>query len=154
MLKSVVDPHVLENLIKRLTRLTPESTRRWGTLTPPELLVHLNDANGIALNTHPSSGERAAGRPSRVIKIIALYLPFKWPKGIKTLAALDPRRNGTPPAEFEQDRARVIDGLRAIAGNRDGLLNPQHPMFGPMSRANWQRWAYLHIDHHLRQFGL
>jgi hypothetical protein len=31
---------------------------------------------------------------------------------------------------------------------------PVHPILGSMSRANWLRWAYLHIDHHLRQFGV
>jgi hypothetical protein len=30
---------------------------------------------------------------------------------------------------------------------------PPHPLFGPMSRAAWLRWGYLHLDHHLRQFG-
>jgi len=28
-----------------------------------------------------------------------------------------------------------------------------HPIFGPMSRSDWLRWAYLHMDHHLRQFN-
>jgi hypothetical protein len=28
-----------------------------------------------------------------------------------------------------------------------------HPLFGRMSDADWLRWAYLHADHHLRQFG-
>jgi hypothetical protein len=28
-----------------------------------------------------------------------------------------------------------------------------HPIFGPMSKADWLRWGYLHMDHHLRQFG-
>jgi hypothetical protein len=28
-----------------------------------------------------------------------------------------------------------------------------HPHFGRMSDAEWMRLAYLHMDHHLRQFG-
>jgi len=28
-----------------------------------------------------------------------------------------------------------------------------HPIFGGMSERAWLRWAYLHTDHHLRQFG-
>jgi hypothetical protein len=27
-------------------------------------------------------------------------------------------------------------------------------VFGRMSQAAWLRWAYLHMDHHLRQFGV
>ncbi len=30
----------------------------------------------------------------------------------------------------------------------------RHPVFGLMTRAQWGRWAYRHMDHHLRQFGV
>jgi hypothetical protein len=33
------------------------------------------------------------------------------------------------------------------------LVRQSHPLFGAMSAAAWLRWAYLHLDHHLRQFG-
>jgi hypothetical protein len=36
-------------------------------------------------------------------------------------------------------------------GRAPGLL---HPVFGQMSESAWLRWAYVHTDHHLRQFGL
>jgi hypothetical protein len=29
-----------------------------------------------------------------------------------------------------------------------------HPILGPLSQSEWHRWAFLHTDHHLRQFGL
>ena len=29
-----------------------------------------------------------------------------------------------------------------------------HPMMGPLSRTERMRWAYLHMNHHLRQFGV
>jgi uncharacterized protein DUF1569 len=45
--------------------------------------------------------------------------------------------------------------LADIATARRGRLGGQvHPIFGPMSESAWLRWAYLHADHHLRQFGL
>jgi hypothetical protein len=28
-----------------------------------------------------------------------------------------------------------------------------HAMFGQLSTSEWMRHAYLHLDHHLRQFG-
>jgi len=55
---------------------------------------------------------------------------------------------------FEQDRARVIRGLKELAVAPETQLAPAHFRFGLMSRADWHRWAYLHVDHHLRQFGL
>jgi hypothetical protein len=34
------------------------------------------------------------------------------------------------------------------------LEGREHPFLGKLSRAEWLRWAYLHMDHHLRQFGV
>lgn len=56
--------------------------------------------------------------------------------------------------EFDVDRAVLARELKRFAsqGRADGSF-PDHPMFGPMSFADWMRWGYLHTDHHLRQFG-
>ena len=29
-----------------------------------------------------------------------------------------------------------------------------HPIFGPLTTSQWMRWGYLHVYHHLRQFGV
>jgi hypothetical protein len=34
-----------------------------------------------------------------------------------------------------------------------GGMEP-HPVFGPLNVAAWLRWGHLHVDHHLRQFGV
>jgi hypothetical protein len=36
----------------------------------------------------------------------------------------------------------------------DASLEPAHGFFGTMSTRDWQRWAWKHTEHHLRQFGL
>jgi hypothetical protein len=77
-----------------------------------------------------------------------------WPKGAKTRPGVDPRREGTRPGDFERDRARVFDGMDHLAAAPGDGLARAHFMVGPMSRADWHRWAYKHVDHHLRQFGL
>jgi citrate lyase beta subunit len=66
----------------------------------------------------------------------------------------DPRAEGTQPAVFAQDLARAVAGLEGVAAAKPDQLEPVHGFFGTMSTADWQRWAYKHTDHHLRQFGL
>ncbi|MCA0390144.1 MAG: DUF1569 domain-containing protein [Bacteroidetes bacterium] len=29
----------------------------------------------------------------------------------------------------------------------------EHPYFGNLSKKQWSRLAYIHINHHLKQFG-
>jgi hypothetical protein len=66
----------------------------------------------------------------------------------------DPKAEGTRPSSFDQDLQRAAAGLEGIASAGPGTLEPVHGFFGTMSVSDWQRWAYKHTDHHLRQFGL
>ena len=43
--------------------------------------------------------------------------------------------------------------IEDVAGQPRKLRGSVHPIFGRMSERTWLRWAYLHTDHHLRQFG-
>jgi hypothetical protein len=105
-----------------------------------------------------ASGESAPGdistRATRtVIKWIALYAPMPWPTGIQTVPEFDQRTAGTPPGAFAADVATLEALLGRIGRRDDGAPWPRHPIFGRMSQRAWLRWAYLHMDHHLRQFG-
>jgi hypothetical protein len=149
-MRSIARTKDLEALVVRLRGLEPASQRRWGTLSPAEMLCHLGDASTSIL-AHPGGPPK----PRRLLfKLIALYSPTPWPSGIKTPAQADPRRDGSRPGEFERDRNRAIDGLRAMAQAPGSALPGYHGHFGPMSEWDWKRWAYRHTDHHLRQFGL
>ncbi len=149
-MKTVGDPSALSKLVDRLEALRPDTPRRWGTLTPGEMLCHLADATASVLVQ--SSSEAMPRHP--FLKWIALRLPLEWPRGLSTPAAVDPKDAGTKPGDFEADRRRAIDGLRTFATALDGALTSSHGAFGSMTPADWHRWAYRHTDHHLRQFGL
>jgi hypothetical protein len=66
----------------------------------------------------------------------------------------DPKADGTRPSVFDADLERAIAGLEGIAAASATALEPVHGVFGTMSVRDWQRWAYRHTDHHLRQFGV
>lgn len=93
-------------------------------------------------------------RSRRLIKGVALWSAIRWPHGWPTNPQHNPMVDGTRPSDFESDLARVVAGLRRIASAESGRLEPVHGFFGNMSARDWQRWAYRHTDHHLRQFGL
>jgi len=88
-----------------------------------------------------------------VLKWLVLYLPVRWPGGIPTSPELDQERVGTKLGGFSADVAQVETLLDVVTAPSTNLDGTQHPMFGRMSRAEWLRWGYLHVDHHLRQFG-
>jgi hypothetical protein len=96
----------------------------------------------------------ATGRLKKtLVKWIALYLPLPWPAGILTRPEIDQQCAGTRPVDFAADVAELELLLASITTREQGFEWPAHPIFGRMSEAAWLRWAYLHTDHHLRQFG-
>jgi Protein of unknown function (DUF1569) len=117
-----------------------------------QMLCHLGDACRVALGEKEVSP--ASGLLQRtVIKWIALYTPMRWRPGIPTRPEIDQHCSGTRPADFHADVSQVATLLNRIAARPADGAWPAHPIFGRMSSAAWLRWAYLHTDHHLRQFG-
>lgn len=104
MAKTVGEPAVLHGLLRRLGTIRLDGLRRWGTLTPHEMLCHLGDATDMALGVRPRKGE-APDRSRPLVKLMGLWAPIRG-------------------------------------------------FFGSMSVRDWQRWAYRHTNHHLRQFGV
>lgn len=152
-MKLLSDPGCKQELLARLGKIGPDTPRLWGKMTAAQMICHLNDSFlGIM-------GEKPMEIPPGftfwpAIKYIALYAPGKWPKGVPTRPEFDQQAgSGTPPAEFESDMRRLLQTMERFArGPRDFQFRP-HPMFKVMSEAQWMRWGYLHMDHHLRQFG-
>jgi hypothetical protein len=152
--KNVAQPEVLEELLARLARLEPETKARWGTMTAGEMVCHLADVGDMATGKRNVAVPDTHGWQSKVAKFLILNTALPFPKGVPTRAGLDPRREGTKPADFARDRARAAEGLRALAAIPGDRPGPVHGRFGPMTMADWHRQGYRHTDHHLKQFGL
>ncbi len=149
-MKYVTQPEVLDQLANRLGALRPDSRRRWGTLTPGEMLCHLGDAAASVLN----GPEPRRRRRRSLVKWVGLYSGIPWPHGVKAPSDVDPRADGTRPGDFESDRCRAIETLRALATAPAESFRRNHSIFGAMTTRDWHRWAFRHTDYHLRQFGL
>ena len=152
-MKTVADHPVVQSLVTRFQRLGPESQRRWGTMSPQEMLCHLGDAAEMVLRVRPRP-KPVPLRHRPVVKGFWLWTAVPWPHGVRTSPFLDPKADGTHPGDFERDRDRAIAGVRALSGAAPDTLEPAHGIFGVMSLRDWQRWAWRHTDYHLRQFGV
>jgi hypothetical protein len=141
-----------DELLRRLRTVRPESARRWGRMSAPEMVCHLADAFRMVLGHKPCAPVRVP-LPRPVMKWIALYLPLPWPSGIRTVPEIDQTIGGTKPVAFAQDLGTVEALMERFLVQAGGLAGQTHPVFGAMSPADWLRWGYLHTDHHLRQFG-
>jgi hypothetical protein len=153
-MKTLARPEDKEEILRRLRTLRPDCARRFGTMSAHQAVCHLSDSFRAVM------GRMAVSDGSTVLyrtfgKWIALYAPLRWPTGIATRPELDQAAGrGTAPGDFDKD----IADLEALVGEVTAIARifawQAHPLFGRMPESDWMRWAYLHMDHHLRQFGV
>ena len=126
----------------------PDATPRWGRMTAPQMVAHLADWLLMA------SGELKTAARSGVlryppIKQLAIYwLPF--PRNVQTSPELLARK----PSEWGAEQASVRERVESFEKLYSTPPWPEHPVFGRMSPRAWSVFAYRHMDHHLRQFGI
>jgi hypothetical protein len=116
-----------------------------------QVICHLADSFRAATGEKQVSPE--SSKPKVWMKYLALQLPVRWPHGVKTRPEVDQEIGGTRPKEFETDREQLMELLNRFARQPRDFQWMPHPIFGEMNDAEWLRWGYLHMDHHLRQFG-
>jgi hypothetical protein len=150
-MKTMANPEMVQALLTRLGKVRLDTSRRWGRMTSHQMLCHLTDSFLVALGERSASP--ATGLLQRsVMKWGALYVPIQWPKGTPTRPEIEQGAGGTPPVEFGYDGQKLSVAIDRFAAS--AVLHGRfHPFFGSLTAAQWNRWGYLHTDHHLRQFG-
>jgi hypothetical protein len=152
MQATLADPTERVVVLLRLQRLTPDSTRRWGRMTSHQAICHLSDSFRAMMA--PVAISSVANLYTRTfVRWFAIHSGLPWPHGVKTRPEVDQEIGGTRPIEFAIDRRGLESLIEQFAQRTGGDMQP-HPMFGRLSTEEWQRWGYLHLDHHLRQFGV
>jgi hypothetical protein len=151
-MKTLANSQDRAEIVRRLASIDPASRRRWGTMTVSQMICHLSDAFRVALGdmTAKPIKNRYNGK---LMRWLALWLPLPWPHGVSTVPECDANIGGTPPAELERDKGELLALLQRFAAHADFVAQHAHPFFGPLTEKEWMRWGYLHMDHHLRQFG-
>jgi hypothetical protein len=149
-MSTLADPKVRAACRDRIQQLDPNAGPKWGRMTARQMVCHLNDSFRVGM------GEKYASPASNflqrtLVKWVALRTPLRWPRGVPTRPEIEQGRGGTPPAEWQTDRAELLGFLNAFAGCQ---TFGEHPAFGKMSQRDWLTWGYRHVDHHLRQFGV
>ncbi len=149
-MKTLASPGTWVEVERRLRSVQPSDSPRWGVMSAPQMIRHLRDALRLPLGeltVEPAS----LGIPRPVLKVLALSVPLRWRKNIPTAAVFDQSRKAPPSTPFADD----VEELLAVTQQflNDPLTGRSHPYFGLLTRQEWMRWAWLHTDHHLRQFG-
>jgi len=137
-----------QELLDRLERLTPGATPLWGTMSAPIMLAHLADWMRMAKGELKTTGRKHPFRHAPLKQLVIYWLPF--PKGVPT----SPELIGRIPQAWALEHAAVCQHVQSFENLNPKVIWPEHPVFGKMTQQAWCVFAYRHMDHHLRQFGI
>ena len=142
-----------DNIQTRIKKLTLDSSRLWGSMSVGQMLTHCTDQIRICLGELPcrSRGNKFS---QGVVRWVALNVPLPMPKNLKTVAELDPNKKYmTQPVDFQQDFDALLKSYQRML-NQPETVQFEHPVFGQMTKSQAIKLTNIHLDHHLRQFGV
>lgn len=135
----------------RFNALRADTPRKWGKLSPQDMILHLCGVAELSL------GDRSAKKIGNIFTYtIGKYLIFyvlPWPKGkIKVPEEWTPASQST----LEAERAKLFALMERFVDRaaKEPNTTMSHPMFGDCKFKLWQRIHGKHFNHHLTQFGV
>lgn len=153
MKPTLLHPAARASLVARIAQLQPHSPALWGKMNAAQVLCHLADQLRMALGELSVNGK--AGFWGRTLMKTLVLAGLPAPKGkVPTLPELDQMTAGTPPTDFEHDRQALYHLIDNVVAQGAAYPWAHHPSFGRLDHRQWCRLAWIHLDHHLRQFGV
>ena len=148
------EPHLLQlqayqEMLERLENLSPESQARFGKMDVAQMLAHVTAFLELGM-TDKKARQTLMGRifGSRVKRQILT-------KGVSQNLPTIPRIKISDSREFQKEKEVLRRRLEHFykSGER-GITQQPHDFFGRMTANEWARLQYVHLHHHLKQFGV
>jgi hypothetical protein len=137
-------------IMQRLSSLSENSSRQWGTMTPAEMCWHCRQQLEFVLQ--PAAHTKIINGPLRFFPFnwMVIYV-MPWPKGSPTAPAMDAKKAHQAVETFEKEKQMLTNKLQEVITLPS--ISGVHPLFGDLNTKYWGRLIWKHLDHHLRQFN-
>ena len=144
--KNLFDTAVKQEIIDRLNKLTPQSQRQWGKMDVAQMLAHCQMPLGVATGKHKLKGSGLLKLVGPLLKgLLFNNKPFKKNLGTDKSFIM------TTPKEFEKEKSGLIQMINDFSAS--SMTDEPHPIFGKLTKEQWSKGTWKHLDHHLQQFG-
>lgn len=149
-MKNIFHPGVKEEIIDRIKLLNNTHNPLWGKMNVAQMLTHCSRPLKVVL------GEVDLGATGFMLRLIGKFIK-------RSVVSEKPFKQNLPtsPAfvtiadefDFEAAQLELIDTVNRFVAYEDHVSEFHHPIMGKLSKDEWARSQYKHLDHHLRQFG-
>lgn len=152
MKKNLLQPETRAEILARIDKLTPDTKSQWGKMNVNQMLRHTT--YGLE-NAMGEMGATAKSGPimKAIMRFVVLKTDIPAPKGkAETFPEFNTVENGVNPPDFNVVREQLKATLDRFPNA--SKYGKESPLLGPMSKQDWARLNYGHLDHHLKQFGV
>lgn len=146
-IKNLFDPAVKQEITDRINILTATTQHQWGKMDVAQMLAHVQIPMGVALGTNSVKG-------NWLMKLILplfkknLYDEKPWKQGLPTDQSFIMTGQSR---DFDKEKNQLLDKINGFS--ESNMINEKHPVFGKLTKDQWSKATWKHIDHHLKQFG-
>lgn len=152
MMKNIRNKADNDLVVTRISALKKDSERRWGIMTVEQMLAHCSDQIRLAIG-EKQPHEKPTFINRNIAKYLGLWLPRIPIKNMKAPVDMNQKYYGTLSTDIETEKENLTSLVNAVRNFPEQKELSAHPMFGELNLSQWGRFMYVHIDHHLRQFG-
>jgi Protein of unknown function (DUF1569) len=146
--KNLFDPAVKQDIIARINTLTPESKPLWGKMNVAQMLAHLQVPISVADGTQKLKRTFFGRIVGPMVKSI-LYNDKPFKRSLPTDPSFVMVGN---EKNFESEKEKLL--LIVNNFSEASIVNETHTFFGKLTKEQWSKGTWKHLDHHLQQFGV
>ncbi|MFD2200151.1 DUF1569 domain-containing protein [Shivajiella indica] len=150
MKKTILNPLVVREILERADQLQPQSQALWGKMNVTEMLSHCNLAHQSILKA-PKASVKATFK-QKLAKLYFFYYKKEFPRYAKGPEKFD-MRGKVDALLFEEEKSKFFHIVKKFS-NLESQMEAVHPRLGPLNHKYWGKFVWMHLDHHLRQFGV
>ncbi|WP_323788265.1 DUF1569 domain-containing protein [Psychroserpens sp.] len=147
-MKSIFTPEAHTEIMSRIEQLDEHKQAQWGKMNVGQMLYHCQFPLHIILEKDDYNL-----KPNWLINLLfkkSMYNDKPWRKNVPTV----PRFKAKDNKEVSVEKPKLIQLLKELHTHKDRSHWQPHPSFGELTKEQWGKMQYKHLDHHLKQFGV
>ena len=147
-MKSFFEEGVYNEISLRLSKLNKDTSATWGKMNAGQMLNHCQMPLNIILEK-----KDYGVKPNWLINLLfkkSMYSDKLWKKNLPTAKGFAIKDE----KDFETEKKAITDLINELNTQRNRNDWKPHPAFGAMTKEQWGKMQYKHLDHHFRQFGV
>ncbi|GER60733.1 DUF1569 domain-containing protein [Patiriisocius marinus] len=132
----------------RLNNLNENADKQWGKMTAGQMAHHCQ----LPFNVMLEKVDYGL-KPNFLVNLFfkkSMYSDKPWRKNLPTAPSFKEQE----PRDFAKEKAALSALITEFGTQRERNDWKPHPAFGKMTKEQWGKMQYKHLDHHFRQFNV